>query len=182
MRRFALLIVLAAQMAVTSAAEFRSESFEIPQHGKVSLVLPDDWVSAISQPSAQRPPTISLQPKAGPPFDMMITVIWRKGDDSTVYESALREQTQSAATEAQQQAVETQLSIKELSGTEGRGYYFTATDRAPKPGEYKHLAQGMLKLRDVALAFTILTNDGQEEVVDEALKVLASATREQSAL
>jgi hypothetical protein len=29
--------------------------------------------------------------------------------------------------------------LQELKGTEGRGIYFSATDRAPDPGEYKYL-------------------------------------------
>ena len=126
----------------------------------------------------KRPPTISLRPKDGPAFEVMISVIWRSGSDSTIYESALRDQTESAAASTLPSATEAQLSIQEITGTEGHGYYFTATDKAPKPGEYKYLAQGMLKLKDVALAFTVLTNEGQAAVVDEALKALTTATRE----
>lgn len=177
MLRLALLMIVTTQIAFTAAAASRIEAFAVPQRGNVNLEVPNDWVGALSQPGGDRPPTISLRPTIGPPFDVEITVFWRKGDDSTIYESALREQTESAAAEAQPQAVESQLTIREFTGAGGRGYYFAATDKAPKPGEYKHLTQGMLKLEDVVLAFTILTNDGQEQVVDDALKMLATATR-----
>jgi predicted secreted Zn-dependent protease len=106
----------------------------------------------------------------------MITPFWRKGEDGTIYESALREQTDAAAAKAQSQAVEEKLTLKEISGTDGRGYYFTATDRAPKPGEYKYILQGMLRLGNIVLAFTVLSNDGQANVVADAMQLLITAT------
>ena len=48
--------------------------------------------------------------------------------------------------------------------------------KAPKPGEYKYMTQGMLVVRELAVSFTILTNDGQQQVVQDALTMLKSAT------
>jgi hypothetical protein len=152
------------------------ESFQLPRHGELRLAIPEGWVSKLSQPPGEVPPTIALRAKAGQPFEVMITPFWRKGEDGKIYDSALREQTESAAAKAQPQAAEAKLTLKEISGTEGRGYYFTATDRAPKPGEYKNMAQGMLRLGDFALAFTVLSNDGQADVVADAMQLLSTAT------
>jgi hypothetical protein len=168
--------LLVTALLVSSAwAAPHMESFQVPKHGEVQLSVPDGWVSKFNQPPGEVPPTISLRPKSGQPFEVMITPYWRRGDDSTVYESALREQTEAAAAEAQSQAVEKKLTLKEISGTDGHGYYFTATDRAPKPGEYKYMSQGMLKLGSIGLAFTVLTNEGQTDVVESTLRVLSTA-------
>ena len=72
------------------------------------------------------------------------------------------------------------LPIQEFKGTEGRGFYFSATDRAPVPGEYKYLTQGIIRVGEIALAFTVLTNDGQEAVVKAALAVLQTAVHRSS--
>jgi hypothetical protein len=86
------------------------------------------------------------------------------------------------AHEATSQSVERVLPIQEIKGVDGRGFYFAATDRAPKPGEYKYLTQGMIRVGEIALAFTILTNDGEESVVQAALKILRTAAHRPSSL
>jgi hypothetical protein len=68
------------------------------------------------------------------------------------------------------------LPVEQLTGAPGPGYYFSATDREPKPGEFKYLTQGMLLVGDVIVAFSILTNDAQEKVRDQALAMLKSAS------
>jgi hypothetical protein len=72
--------------------------------------------------------------------------------------------------------VEKVISLRELHGGVSRGYYFAATDRAPNPGEFKYLTQGIVHLEDINLAFTILTNDGQDAEVKAALEVLRTAS------
>jgi len=42
-----------------------------------------------------------------------------------------------AAQSALSQAVEKSLPVQELRGGNAQGSYFSATDRAPKPGEFK---------------------------------------------
>ena len=63
----------------------------------------------------------------------------------------------------------------ELQGTAGKGFYFCATDRAPKPGEYKYLTQGTIRVGELLVTFTILTNDGQAGVVSGAMMMLKTA-------
>ena len=74
------------------------------------------------------------------------------------------------------QAVEETLKIVELKGSSGRGYYFSATDKAPKPGEYKFMTQGILLVGELTVTFTILTNDNQKDTVNDALTMLRTAT------
>jgi hypothetical protein len=51
-------------------------------------------------------------------------------------EATIRSEVAAAAKKAASQSVEGTLPLQELKGIEGRGYYFSATDRAPGPGEY----------------------------------------------
>jgi hypothetical protein len=88
----------------------------------------------------------------------------------------MRHGVQQAADKVKPTALEHYLPVEELTGAPGRGYYFSATDREPKPDEFKYLTQGMLLVGDVVVSFAILTNDAQEEVRDQALAMLKSAS------
>jgi hypothetical protein len=69
------------------------------------------------------------------------------------------------------ESVEGILPIQALRGPHNQGYYFRATDRAPKAGEFKYLMQGIVELGGINLAFTVLTNDGQNATEKAALRV-----------
>jgi hypothetical protein len=71
------------------------------------------------------------------------------------------------------------LPLVEFAGASGIGYYFSATDKAPAPGDFKHLTEGMLQVDDLTLAFTTLTNDGQERARAAALDMMKSAAHAQ---
>jgi hypothetical protein len=71
--------------------------------------------------------------------------------------------------------IEGTLPPQELSGAANHGYYFKATDRAPKVGEFKYLTQGIVCLGEINLAFTVLTNDGQDSVIKAALDAMREA-------
>lgn len=143
------------------------------------LTIPDGWVDQVRQPDPRLPPTISIRPAAGPPFEILVTPIWPPRDDGPKPTlEAIRAAVRIAAEAAKSQAVEREIAVRNLSGPETFGAYFSVTDRAPKPGEYKYLTQGMLGLADLRVTFTILTNDGQEKVALQALDMLEGARRE----
>jgi hypothetical protein len=75
------------------------------------------------------------------------------------------------------QAVERELPIHEIRGTSGSGYYFSATDKAPRPDEDECLTEGALAVDDLLLFFTVLTNDADSSIVNDAFDVLRSARR-----
>ena len=79
---------------------------------------------------------------------------------------------------AKAQAVERDLPIIEFQGRSGPGFYFSATDRAPKPGEFKSLTQGIVRVGELAVTFTILTNEGQDPIVKQAIDALKGAVHE----
>jgi len=148
----------------------------------MTLTVPDGWVDQVRQPDPRLPPTISIGPASGPPFEILVTPIWPARDDGPKPTlEAIRAAVRIAAEAAKGQAVEREIAVRDLSGPEAFGAYFSVTDRAPKPGEYKYMTQGMLGLADLRVTFTVLTNDGQERVVPQALDMLKGARRETDA-
>lgn len=170
--------LVCASGAIARASGATTSEVPLPQHGSMQFKLPDGWQFSVRQPEGQIPPTIRVQQKAGSSFEILVTPIWSFNHEAPApSDRSLRQQVQQAADAAQESAVEKKLVVKELTGVAGRGYYFSATDRAPKPGEYKYLNQGILRVDDLMVTFTILTNDGQEAVISNAFTMLKSIAR-----
>jgi hypothetical protein len=74
------------------------------------------------------------------------------------------------------------LEIRRLQGASGIGFYFVATDRVPQPEEFRYMNQGILEVGDLTVTFTILTNEGQDAVVEEALAMLKGAVHRDTGL
>jgi hypothetical protein len=178
-RRTWMRAILAAFVLVTAstvASAGSPHSYDLPDHGALTLLVPDGWVSELKQPPNRLPPTIGLKPRSGTPFEVLVTAAWPMGPTSKIPDEAtLRSEVAAAAKAAASQSVEGVLPVQEIQGAHGGGFYFAATDRAPNPGEYKYLTQGVFRIGEISLAFTVLTNDGQEAVVRSALEMLRTA-------
>jgi hypothetical protein len=158
------------------AEETIVRSYLLPDHGNVQLKVPTSWESDLRQPPHRLPPTITFKAKTGKPFEILITPIWpaSKEQEPMSFEK-LKQLVQQGAERAKSQAVEKTVPMQELKGPSGMGYYFAVTDRAPGPEEYKYMTQGMIRVDNLTITFTILTNDGQENVTNDALSMLKSA-------
>lgn len=172
----AIVVVVAYSPGLATAAP---QSFVMPGHGTLLLNVPEGWKSSLKQPPAGLPPTIGLGAQSGAPFVLLITAVWGTASDGGVPDDGkIRSIVASAAKSAEGQSVEGTLSVQNLVGTSGQGYYFRATDRAPKPGEWKYLTQGMIRTGAIALTFTVLTNDGQAATEKAALEVIRLAVQQ----
>jgi hypothetical protein len=150
--------------------------FPIPGHGELALPVPEAWTYEILKPPDDLPPTITFSPASGAPFKVVVTA----GGGAEPGEQALdtgtiRQQVESAAESATFQAIEKSIKVQELAGPALSGFYFSATDKAPKAGEYRCVTQGIARVGEIVLAFTILSNDGQEAIVRTALEMLRGA-------
>jgi hypothetical protein len=172
---FALLVVTTS----TGAAE-SPKLFELPDHGVLALNVPDGWTSQLRQPPNRLPPTISLKPPAAVREQVLMTVWSTAPSTNLPDEVTLRSEVAKLAKSAETHSVEPTLAVQEIKGMTGRGFYFVATDRAPSPGEYKYLTQGTIRVGDIALAFTILTNDGEDAIARAALGMLKTAAHRSS--
>lgn len=170
---FAVAALALLQLTVAQAQERR---YPLADRGTLVLAVPGGWEESIGRRDALTPPTIQYRPAAGAPFRVLVTPIWPMKQEMAL--PAAREMRQSvlkAAEALKGQALEKSFEAIELKGPAASGYYFRATDRAPKPGEFKYLAQGMLALGELRVTFTILTNDGQQAAVAAALEMLRNA-------
>jgi len=70
-------------------------------------------------------------------------------------------------------SVEKKLILKEFSQGILKGYYFSLTDKAPKPGEYKYVKQGAVMSSQFYLSFTILYKNSNDPS-KEAIKIISS--------
>jgi hypothetical protein len=171
--------LLLSALAVSLAAG-AANTYPLPQHGRFQMEVPLAWIDEVRQPQGEVPPTIVLRPKEGNGFEVLVTPIWRQRPDvPPATKEAVRQSVQRAADYRKSQAVESSLPLIEFAGASGPGFYFSATDKTPGPGEYRYLTQGMLLVSELAVLFTILTNDGQEQVKQQALDMLKSAIHAQ---
>lgn len=173
LRRLAFAALLPCLLPAAHAVE---KKYPLPERGFFQMDVPAGWRDRLVQPPQSLPPTISFRAETGRPFAVMVTPIWpARPDIPASSKEQMRSQVQRAAEAVKSQAVEQQIPVVEFAGAAGPGYYFTATDRAPKPGEYKFMTQGMVRVSGLVVTFTILTNDGQETVAREALAMIRSA-------
>jgi hypothetical protein len=77
------------------------------------------------------------------------------------------------------ESAETQeIDIRELQGENHlAGYYFSAVDKNPKPGEWRYMTQGLCVLQDLLLSFSVLSNDTTQPEAAETLEMLRAATK-----
>ncbi len=173
-----LLALLAAQafgQAPEAPAATGAHRYELPNQDSLELTVPPAWEDRVDQPEDGGPPTIDLRPREGAPFEIYLTPDWPDAQDRAPDADTLREIVRAAAERIRGQSVEENLEIRRLQGASGVGFYFVATDRAPQPEEFRFMNQGALQVGDLTVTFTILTNDGQEAVVEEAFAMLKSA-------
>lgn len=171
-------LILLLMPFTTSAEEVLTRSYSLPNHGIFVLKVPASWKDEITQPSSALPHTITLSATTGNQFRVMLTPVWpARPDVKPPTAEELRTAVRQMADSALLQSVEETIEVKPLKGAAHHGYYFTATDSAPLPDEFKYMNQGIIAINDLRVAFTVLTNDGQEAIVKEALSLLLSAQR-----
>jgi hypothetical protein len=151
---------LLASLALTVMvhAEVVSHEFAVPGHGALVLMTPANWVAHVQAGEKGGPPTIELSDPDGS-VKLVITPLWSPtGDASFNSTDAIRESISRAAQKAQETSVEKELPLKEFYGKSGRGYYFWATDRAPKPDGYEYMAQGAFPVGNLMVGYTVLSH------------------------
>ena len=71
--------------------------------------------------------------------------------------------------------VETKIVLQEIKGTNNTGCYFSITDKAPDPGEYRYMTRGGIGVGNLLLSVTVLHRVKDSEAVKEALSILREA-------
>lgn len=151
----------------------------LPERPALVIPLPVGWRGQVRRAAPELPPTIVLSSITEKNFQIMVTPLWSmRADAKPLTPDFLRAMVAAAAEKAKPQAVESELPVRELSGQGLFGAYFSATDRAPKPGEYLNLTQGMVTIGELQVGFTILSNGDAAAVNRPALQMLQSLRRD----
>ncbi len=175
-RRLVAAFLLCLVAGAAAADETKSRTFAISGQGELQLNVPVSWTSDTMPATAEIPAGIQFGPRAGAPFEMLFTPMGYVTKDAPAPGPAvLKKLAQDAAALLKDRAVERTIDVRELRGASAAGYYFSATDRAAKPGEFKIATQGFVMVGDLLVSFTVLTNDGQRHVVDSALEMVRNA-------
>lgn len=169
-----------AAMAIALCLPVLAEELRVPLPGRDDLVidLPAEWRAQVRRPHAELPPSVAISSPDAAALQMLITPIWPAGSTpKPPTADELRAQAQAGAAHARPRAVEAELPLRDLGASGKTGYYFSATDRAPEPGGYKYLTQGVLGMNELRVAFTVLANGQREEPTAQALELLRSLRR-----
>lgn len=166
--------VLLGLPAASPAAE-PPKRYALERSGFLQLKVPAGWREELD--AKTQPPVISFRPAAGQPFIVSVIPAQAAEGKRAATRQELRAHVEEMAGAIKPFAVESDIKVKEFAGTTGPGFQFFATDSAPAAGEFKYMTRGKLKVGDVAVTFTILTNDSQEAVTRSALAMLKSAAR-----
>jgi hypothetical protein len=163
--------------AVQAADDGVDRSYKLPGHGQLRLHLPTGWNDEVRQHPGDFPPTIFISGFDGSPFVVFVTPRWPDPHAASGFGTpkSIRAIVAKAAHAAEPESVEGNLGIVTMGGGRGPGYYFDATDRAPKPGEFKYMTQGAIATGGVVCTFTILTSDKKSVVKTKALNMVSQA-------
>ena len=161
----------AAQSTTTS-----ERRYTLPGHGYFVVDVPRDWKEQVRQPPDRSPPTIVLGPTSGNSFQVLLTPTWPETKGRAPHSrDEVRAAVERGAQSAKSWAVESDLRLRGIGGSSGPGFYFSATDRAPKPGTHKVVTTGIIRVGELAVAFTISTHEAQSPIVSQALDLLKTA-------
>jgi hypothetical protein len=168
------LIVLAAWPLSLLAA---SSHIALPGGDQLWVTIPAAWNQKFEAPDKNTPPSLWLTARQGPTFNVLMSPLSGTAMGSAMSDdNKLHTIVASIARNTLSQSVEMAIPVQVLTGPHVHGYYIFATDRAPKPHEWKYLTQGLINIDGVPFAFTILTNDGQEAVAKAAMDLIRNAS------
>ena len=163
-------------IALGAFAQDDYRSYPLAGRGSIQFKTPATWQQKTGGLRDQARGTLEFGPRDGNAFDILITPAPQARPGSPGWgPPAMKRSVEAMAQEIKLQATEKELPIREFRAADGNGFYIAATDKAPGPGGYKYLLQGMVAVGDAALMFTVLTNDGTGAIANQALGMLGSA-------
>jgi hypothetical protein len=139
--------------------------------GKYELSWSAEWEqAALDEVGATG---IAFQPK-GDPHSMRVLISPGPGGDARAQsDEALRAFIGKMIESVAPQAVERKLEPQPLTGGRQKGYFVHATDKAPKPDEYKYVDFVVVAAGDAPLIVTILSNDSGVQQVAQVRAAMA---------
>lgn len=174
-----LLLMACALPAVAEDTTVRS--YQLPSRGTLELRVPVSWQDELQQSENGESAAIEFRPKTGEAFVADVTILYPpRPNTSSSIQKVIRANVEKEGHKWLKAAGPQPLNIKPISGTSGNGYYFSLSEASYKPGEYQHIAAGMVQVGDVVAAFQIFSNDDGATAVQSLLAALTTATQPRS--
>ena len=152
----------------------------IPKHGTLVVTVPESWKQEVRRPPKDLPPTIEYESRSSDDFEVLITCFWHtKGDPNFNTAAEIKQLINEDAEEMSPTVVEKKLDIKTIRGRQGTGYYYAATDKARKKGEYPLMTRAAIGVDDLLLVVTVLHQSNRSDVADSTIKMLENARKEE---
>ena len=158
--------------AVSWAAKPKSESAATKAFtlGGVSVSMSWDSHWTVQDPAPDAPDTVKFQSADALQMSALLSAGQVPPDaDESEFRAAVMDKT---SKEFLQQSVEKELKVEPFGSGDVHGSKVCATDRAPKPNEYKYICQGILTHAGDAVIFTLLYNDSGKADANMALTAL----------
>ena len=143
--------------------------------GGIALPTPEGWRVGPDPDAPAEAPTLLFRTQEGEDFMMLVTPWPKTFEGEKIDLPKARQVMEFAAMQTRSASVEKELPVLELNSDTVKGYYFSATDRAPRPGEYTYLIRGLILVGDRPISFTILSNGKENLAPAKALEVLRFA-------
>ncbi len=135
----------------------------------ISIEWDSGWVAGESSAGA---PRNSAEFHATDPHDLKVMLSAHAPPGSDGIDEAMRGMVDGFANELLPAAVEKELPVEPFKNGETHGYQVCATDKAPKPDEYKYICQGMASVGTWVVGYTVLYNDSGKAQAEKAVKAL----------
>jgi hypothetical protein len=140
---YAFCLLLLFDTSTAMAGETSLHNDPLPDYGSIQFQIPSYCEDQLDQTPDCLPLTIKYTKITGSPFAMFITPIWPANENIILPDrDYLRKSVQESTDQTSSQAVENTIVLNKLTGSSAYGYYYSGTDQAPKPEEYKYLTQG----------------------------------------
>lgn len=122
---------------------------------------PEGWTAAAPQASSPSASTVRLTLGKGPEASLLVSVMLPPPDSPMrgPGEAQVNELATHFADRASAQSVEGKLQLQPFEAGEVKGAYFSATDKAPPPGEFKYISEGVAAFGEALVTFTVLSHD-----------------------
>ena len=122
------------------------------------------------------PPTIIFKPASGGDFQVLVTVLWSKTEEQDFNSpTKIRALVEQHGQKILPKAVETKLVVQQMRDVNNIGYFFSLTNKAPNPGEFRYMTRGAIGVGDLLVSTTILHPIKESGSVKDALSMLREA-------
>lgn len=152
------------------------KKYPIPDHGVLELNVPTSWKGEVHKPQENMPPTIIFKPAVAKDFEVLITVLWdTAGEQDFNNPAKVRTLVENDGQKILPRSVENRLVVQQIRGIHNIGYFFSLTDKAPNPGEFRYITRGGIAVGNLLLNVTILYRVKDSPPVKDVLSMLREA-------